>query len=85
LGGDEFGVILPHTDAAAAPLVRDRILHAIAQTPVRIGPQQITLGLRIGFASLPDHATDSESLMAAADSAMYLVKQASRSQQVLAS
>ncbi len=85
LGGDEFGVILPHTDASTAPVVRDRILHTIAQTPVRIGPQQIALGLSIGVASIPDQATDTESLMAAADSAMYQVKQESRSQQALVS
>ena len=85
LGGDEFAVILPQTDAAAAPFVRDRILHTIAQTPLPLGERQIKLSLSIGIASLPDDATESEALIAFADSAMYRVKQASRSPQALVS
>jgi diguanylate cyclase (GGDEF)-like protein len=85
LGGDEFAVILPHTDAAAAPVVRDRILQAIAQTPLPLGERQVRLSLSIGIASLPDDATESEALIAVADAAMYRVKQASRSQPALVS
>ena len=85
LGGDEFAVILPQTDAAAAPFVRDRILHTIAQTPLPLGERQIKLSLSIGIASLPDDATESEALIAFADSEMYRVKQASRSPQALVS
>jgi len=85
LGGDEFAVILPHSDATAAPVVRDRILQDIAQTPLPLGEHQITLSLSIGIASLPDDATEIEALIACADSAMYRVKQASRFQQALVS
>ena len=80
LGGDEFAVILPHTAASAAQVVRDRILHSIAQTPVPIGQHQLILDLSIGIANLPDDATGSEELLAAADAAMYRIKQKSRSQ-----
>jgi diguanylate cyclase (GGDEF)-like protein len=85
LGGDEFAVILPHADAAAAAVVRDRILNAIVQSPVPVGSGQLTLSLSIGIANLPDDATVSEGLIAAADSDMYRVKQASRSLQSLVS
>ena len=81
LGGDEFAVILPHTDLAGAQLVRDRILQHLSQSPVRIAQQQLTLSLSIGIANLPDNATDAKALIAAADSAMYAVKEQSRSHQ----
>jgi diguanylate cyclase (GGDEF)-like protein len=83
MGGDEFAVIFPQTAAAAASVVRDRIVHAIRQTPAPLGEHQIKLSLSIGIASLPGDATESDALIAAADSAMYQVKQASRSLQAL--
>jgi diguanylate cyclase (GGDEF)-like protein len=79
LGGDEFAVILPHTDATASQVVRDRILRTLAETPFQAGERQLTLSLSIGIASLPDEANDSQTLIAAADTAMYKVKQESRS------
>ncbi len=80
LGGDEFAVILLHGDAQAASIVRARILEGIAQTPVQFGSRQLTIGLSIGAASLPQDAQTAEALMAAADYGMYLIKQASRTQ-----
>jgi diguanylate cyclase (GGDEF)-like protein len=79
LGGDEFAVILPQTDAAAASVVRDRIVHTIRQTPAPLGEHRIKLSLSVGIASLPGDANESDALIAAADFAMYQVKQASRS------
>jgi diguanylate cyclase (GGDEF)-like protein len=83
LGGDEFSIILPHAEAPAAEVVRDRILQVLAGTPLPVDGGRLTLSLSIGIASLPDDATASEGLIAAADSDMYRVKQASRSQQSL--
>jgi diguanylate cyclase len=85
LGGDEFAVILPHADVGAAQVVRDRILHGIAQAPISVGQHQVIIGLSIGIANLPGDGTDSRSLIAAADSAMYCTKQASRATQALVS
>ena len=85
LGGDEFAVVLPHADPAAAIVVRDRILQSLAATPVPVDGGRLTLSLSIGIASLPDDTTASEGLIAAADSAMYRVKQASRSRHSLVS
>ena len=83
LGGDEFAVILLHSDAKAACVVRDRILQGIAQTPVQIAGQSLTVGLSIGAASLSDDAESAEELIAAADRAMYLVKQESRGRDLI--
>jgi diguanylate cyclase (GGDEF)-like protein len=85
LGGDEFAVILPDANTASAEAVRDRILHGMAQTPVHTGRHQLIISLSIGIANLPEQASDSRGLIAAADSAMYLVKQTTRSPQALVS
>jgi diguanylate cyclase (GGDEF)-like protein len=79
LGGDEFAVILPHADAAAAEVVRDRIQRQMAVTTVPYENGELQVSLSIGNASMPDDAGDAASLIAAADAAMYQSKQASRS------
>lgn len=79
LGGDEFAVILPRADCTAAEVVRDRIQRQIALTTVPVESGELNLSLSIGIASMPEHANDASGLMAAADAAMYRVKQASRS------
>src|SRR5581483_809870 len=79
LGGDEFAVILPHSDAGAGTVVRDRIQAQMERTAVHTPEgEQIAIGLSIGLASLPAEAANAEELVAAADAAMYQVKQASR-------
>ncbi len=78
LGGDEFALILPHADSAAAGVVRNRIQKHIAVTRVPAGDDELQISLSIGIATMPDDADDASALMAAADAAMYLVKQSSR-------
>jgi diguanylate cyclase (GGDEF)-like protein len=74
-GGDEFAVILPETDAAAARVVAGRILEAFrtGAFPVEArGP--VTIGASIGIATYPLDATSATDLVAAADRALYDVK-----------
>jgi diguanylate cyclase (GGDEF)-like protein len=78
LGGDEFGIILPHAHSSAAEVVRQRILQQIARTVVPITDGELRLGLSIGVATLPGNADSAGQLVAAADAAMYRVKQTSR-------
>jgi diguanylate cyclase (GGDEF)-like protein len=78
LGGDEFGIILPHSDANAAEVVRRRIQYQIARTLVPMANGEVRIGLSIGVATLPGDASNTAGLIAAADAAMYQVKQASR-------
>jgi diguanylate cyclase (GGDEF)-like protein len=77
IGGDEFAVILPHTSAAAAAVVRDRILKDTARTSLLIGGHELGMSLSIGAASLMGE-TNASALVAAADADMYRAKQASR-------
>jgi diguanylate cyclase (GGDEF)-like protein len=82
LGGDEFAIILPHSDAGAADVVRQRIRQNIAATAVPIADGELRIGLSIGVATLPGDADTAGALVAAADAAMYQVKQASRVERV---
>jgi len=77
IGGDEFAVILPHTSASAAGIVRDRILKDAYRTKLLMSGQEVRLSLSIGIASLANES-NAGGLIAAADADMYRVKQASR-------
>lgn len=73
-GGDEFLVILPDLQVADDALTVAAKIGAALRGPVRIGPQDLTIGVSIGIASCPEHAATPEALIAAADAAMYRAK-----------
>jgi diguanylate cyclase (GGDEF)-like protein len=78
LGGDEFAVILPHSSASAAAVVRERMHQHMARIGIPTAEGPIAIGLSIGIATLPGDAEAPDELIAAADAAMYHAKQASR-------
>jgi diguanylate cyclase (GGDEF)-like protein len=74
-GGDEFAVVLPDTGGEGAFAVGERVRDRIAAHKflARDG-LDIRLTASVGLATLPDAAASAEELMAAADKAMYGVK-----------
>jgi diguanylate cyclase (GGDEF)-like protein len=82
LGGDEFAIILPHSNTNAAEIVRERIEQNMARAAVPSAEGPLTVTLSIGLATLPDDASTADELIAAADRAMYHVKQGSRLEKV---
>ncbi|WP_333879114.1 two-component system response regulator [Methylobacter sp.] len=76
MGGDEFTLILNNlNNAEDAALIADKILHILAE-PLLLNGQQITAHASLGIAIYPDDCTDIESLIGAADAAMYQAKEA---------
>jgi diguanylate cyclase (GGDEF)-like protein len=75
-GGEEFSVILPETDASGAFIVAEKIREAISlhRFPDAEGNRRIHTTISIGLASYPTHAHDKESLLRAADDALYHAK-----------
>jgi diguanylate cyclase (GGDEF)-like protein/PAS domain S-box-containing protein len=73
LGGDEFAVVLPDCSARDAVRVAERVRSAFV---VAASPASVTLSA--GIATIPDHATVAEELLAAADAALYAAKRAGR-------
>ena len=68
-GGDEFALVLPETGTQAADLVAQRICAQLANDC-----RAPKLSVSVGIASYPDHAEQIDTLLSAADAAMYLTK-----------
>jgi diguanylate cyclase (GGDEF)-like protein len=71
-GGEEFIVLLPATDTEAALVVAEKIRAAISGISVTGVDRAITASL--GVATIPQHASDGDQLVRAADRALYLAK-----------
>jgi diguanylate cyclase (GGDEF)-like protein/PAS domain S-box-containing protein len=78
LGGDEFAVILPFTGPDPAQVLAERIVQAISQISLPFDGQSLRISSSLGIAVFPDHARDSEQLVAFADAAMYQAKQSGK-------
>src|SRR5688500_4685513 len=75
ISGDEFAVVLgdlAHTDDAA--LVAQKMLEKVA-APLELYGQQVFVRCSIGIAAFPTDGDDAETLLSAADAAMYRAKQ----------
>jgi diguanylate cyclase (GGDEF)-like protein len=86
-GGEEFVVGLPETGLQGAEELAERVRERIAAERVPLVATDGTLKVTasIGVASLPDSAGDVESLIAAADTALYAAKRGGKNRVVVAS
>jgi len=78
-GGEEITIILPETDLDGATNTAERLRAVVEAQPFEangIAPLRITVS--IGVASFPVHADSAQALVAAADTALYAVKQGGR-------
>jgi diguanylate cyclase (GGDEF)-like protein len=76
-GGDEFAVILPDSDVAAAQAVASRIVGAFQQRSFETeGRGAVPITASIGVATFPQEGRSGQELIAAADRALYRVKDA---------
>ena len=77
-GGEEFLIVLPDCDTAAAIVVAERARTCVAATPVRVGDAEIPLSISLGVASTQSCPEDPDGLIHAADSALYRAKSGGR-------
>jgi diguanylate cyclase (GGDEF)-like protein len=77
-GGDEFTVISEMSTLQGAETLVAALESALI-LPLKVEGHLVRTGVSIGYALYPDDAADATSLCAAADSAMYESKRASRS------
>lgn len=82
LGGEEFGVLLPETDAGPAMEVAERLRRAIEQSPIATGAGEMRITVSIGAATSKDEAETVETLLKRADVALYEAKQSGRNRVV---
>jgi diguanylate cyclase (GGDEF)-like protein len=78
LGGDEFTVVCEGaTSVEEIRRIADRII-AEFQRPVHAAGRELLLGVSVGASVAPDHASDGESLLRAADAALFRAKELGR-------
>lgn len=77
LGGDEFTAILSDCDAEAAGRIARRIVDELAAS-FSVQERQLFVSASVGVAFFPEDGQDSNSLVKAADTAMYRAKELGR-------
>ena len=84
-GGEEFVVLAPQADGDALHAFAERIRLAIADLPIDAGDQALlSVTASVGAASVPGGSADPESLLHAADEALYAAKAGGRNRSVSA-
>ena len=81
-GGEEFGIILPDTDAAGAMIVAERLRRLIESSPVLFHGVDIHISASIGVVEFFLDLKDAEEMIAKADDALYKAKEGGRNQVV---
>ena len=89
-GGDEFAIILPEAASVQGKIAAERLRHTVEiqgafsvaeriRRHVEMSREDgMNVTVSIGLASYPEHGSDRESLMRAADDAMFLAKRRGR-------
>lgn len=80
IGGDEFAAVLPDAGEEGAEALAQRFVKAVAEASAEIAEQtDIRVTASAGFALYPEHGSNLDQLMRAADRAMMSVKRAGKS------
>ena len=84
IGGDELVMVAESFPPGFEGRIAERVLGAL-DAPLQAGGRTLRVGLSIGVAVYPDHASNTEGLLRAADEAMYEAKRGGRDTYRLAS
>jgi diguanylate cyclase (GGDEF)-like protein len=78
IGGEEFVILLPHTNRAGALEVAEKLREKIEATPIDVGAVKIGITASFGVAALDIATKDLDLLLAHADTALYEAKSGGR-------
>ncbi|MBM4055323.1 MAG: EAL domain-containing protein [Planctomycetes bacterium] len=73
-GGDEFAILLPHTNAEKAMEIARHIIELVREKML-MDDETHPVGISIGIVLFPEHGTDADKLLVSADLAMYMAKE----------
>ncbi|MCX6555181.1 MAG: GGDEF domain-containing protein [Candidatus Aminicenantes bacterium] len=84
-GGDEFVIILPHTDKVGAYLAAERLRESVEKKvfPGAEFQPLKKLTISIGLAAYPEHGLNEEEILNHADKALYFAKESGRNRTVI--
>lgn len=86
IGGEEFGVIFPHTKLLEGQIVAERIRSRVGNSPFSFYGKVLSVTVSLGVAERADtHQETAEMLVARADQALYQAKHDGRNRSCLAS
>jgi len=80
IGGDEFVVVLSNIHEAFHAKTFAKMLNVTLREPIFINGVDLQVGASIGISVYPDHGEDTDSLIKAADIAMYNTKREDKGQ-----
>ena len=84
VGGEEFAVLLPGLDGAAARIVADRVRAALSDRPIEVDGERLTVRASVGGATRAGAMSEVDQLMEQADRALYSAKRSGRDRVVFA-
>jgi diguanylate cyclase (GGDEF)-like protein/putative nucleotidyltransferase with HDIG domain len=80
VGGEEFALILPDTDASGGLVVAERLREAVRKA---FAGDAVAITISFGIAEFPAHAETAASLLRASDEALHAAKESGRNRNVL--
>ncbi|TMJ36444.1 MAG: PleD family two-component system response regulator [Alphaproteobacteria bacterium] len=80
IGGEEFVIVLPNTDAEVATKIADRMRRGISGKPFDVGAKNgpLTVTVSIGVAAIESQSDTLEAILKRADEALYSAKRGGR-------
>ena len=84
VGGEEFAVLLTGADLAGAVIAAERLRTAIAANRVAVGESNITVTSSLGVALAAESSSKADTLLQAADHALYAAKSGGRNRVIVA-
>ncbi len=78
IGGEEFAIVLPHTDLADATALADQMRAALQQRLIVLPTETISVSASFGIAARAGTDVDLDELLRRADMALYAAKDAGR-------
>ncbi|CCD93177.1 conserved membrane hypothetical protein [Bradyrhizobium sp. ORS 375] len=79
IGGDEFVVVANEPAIDQVLALGERLIEVMTSPIALPGGAQVNIGMSIGIAAAPDHGTDPDTLLFAADAALYEAKSSGKS------
>ncbi|HOJ10104.1 MAG TPA: diguanylate cyclase [Clostridiales bacterium] len=73
-GGEEFVMLLPHTERTEACIVGERLRKNLANCPFQYNDELINVTVSMGLAVMDENMRDLDELMIKADKALYMAK-----------